>query len=195
MNWQLAAPLSIPQNRANRFCNKYDMCGRDKTYGFTRLLQSMSQPHVWHETQMPTALRAEPRAQHLNWTRHVYRELNEEANDLATRGKLMDNIDCHIEIQEPQFQYIKFWRGAWDGGYDPGKVTCGIGFVLQGCRARPVHNQQWTNVVVGYVKCLGGSAMESEINAAWCLITMADRLFQNHPNPWAPLPPWQDADF
>ena len=97
---------------------------------------------------------AERRVQHLNWTRHVFRVLNEEANDLATRGKSMDKLDCHFEIKDTAFRDMNFWRGAWDGGYDPGKVTCGVGFVLQGCWARPVKNQKWTNIVVGYGKCL-----------------------------------------
>ena len=34
----------------------------------------------------------------------------------------------------------------------------------------------------------------SVLDAAWCLVTMIDRLLQNHPNPWAPVSPWQNAE-
>merc|ERR1711937_565666 len=99
---------------------------------------------------------AGPRARHLNWTRHVYRELNEEANDLATKGKLMTDLGCNLQIDKKGIANMKFLRGTWDGGYDPGKLTCGVGFVLYGCRCRPVQNQTWATIAVGHGKCRGG---------------------------------------
>lgn len=91
--------------------------------------------HLW--TWMEKGL-VMPRGNHLNWTRHVYREFNKEADCLAKRGKYLGELECHLQINAQTFLEMRYLRGTWDGGYFPGNISCGVGFVLQGCRGRPV---------------------------------------------------------
>lgn len=140
----------------------------------------------------------QPRASHTNWCRHVRREFNEMANDLATQGKnlLQDDfvvdIDWNIANDIESFPYIE---GSWDGGYNPDSSHVGIGIVLKGQRTLPDPiNPQWTVIARGHGRCRGCSAANAEVLAFQCLVELIDRVLKCERKFWPPFPPFQCND-
>ena len=68
-----------------------------------------------------------PRAKHLPWLRHMKRGFNEIPNQLATMGKTLGRNDLVVMMEQVNVDNDKYWRGQFDGGYDPGSTTIGVG--------------------------------------------------------------------
>ena len=60
-----------------------------------------------------------------SFARHVRRKFNGECDEIAGRGKKINDTKMFVDTFESD---VKYWKGAWDGGYDPGSVFVGLGF-------------------------------------------------------------------
>jgi len=113
----------------------------------------------------------EPTKESGNWSRHIRREFNTEADKLANEGEqLLENTSVIWENQRAcQALYL---RGYWDGVCTTGNGFVGVGWLILGANALACNGQPlWeaTPLVTGYGRCAAHSAIAAELLAFDCL--------------------------
>ena len=131
------------------------------------------------------------RAKPLPWLRHMKRGSNEVPNQLATMGKKLGRNDLvmMMETMPSAVDNAKYWRGQFDGGYDPGSTTIGVGMYLCFSEQCPHENSVWTSAVKAYGRCDGSSSTEAELTACKTLIYIAQQYIAPFYPPFSSLPP------
>ena len=130
-----------------------------------------------------------PRKRHTQWVRHVLRGYNEEADELATLGKNLLMIDCHLEVNWIDIASAKCVRGFWDGGYSQGSDTVGVGFVLKYSMSHPTTTTEWKVWCKGSWQMLWRKCHRRRTPS----ISLLDHMFfqtSDTQHCWDPLPPW-----
>jgi len=109
-----------------------------------------------------------PRRDCENWARHVPRELNDKCDSLAHQADSMQQCDLVVNF----FSYdikSKFIVAKWDGGYIEGQDTVTIGFSIDVVVVdEEIDNKQGRTayqLVSGYGRCPGNSAIKAELSA------------------------------
>ena len=69
----------------------------------------------------------------------------------------------------------EYWRGQFDGGYDPGSTTIAVGMYLCFSEQRPHEHSVWTTAVEAYGRCDGTSSTEAELTACNTLIYLVQQ--------------------
>ena len=115
-----------------------------------------------------------PRKRHLNWCRHVPRELNTDADGLAIRGKALEGEKLVVDILErPNLQNKVFLKGFWDGSYKPGDLFCGIGARIDLCEhVSQTRGGNWKIAAQAFGKRQGRSAVSAEVQASSLLLDL-----------------------
>lgn len=185
-------PLHLPWHAKNGRHNRVELMGDSKLCvqwlngswpmrnNFLR--KTFADLHIklsrWH-----AFLNVEPRMRHACWARHVFREHNDECDELSKRG--LGRCDCGfaLEMMMEVEALPAFISGAWDGAYNPGDNVVGIGWTIYGADSFPQDGTgipSWHCLVRGWGKAIGNSATWSEVIALSCLVTSIDRLFRGH---------------
>ena len=132
----------------------------------------------WHQHD------GRPRKRHLDWCRHLPRELNAEADALATKGKHL--LDAGVSMY-----LLKCWKGllytlnSFSEAFgmvvtNQAIFVCGIGVLIEFNEHIPHHKPNgWRVAVKAHGKRSGRSAISAGVEAAKTLIQLAHSLLFN----------------
>ena len=122
-----------------------------------------------------------PRMDHAPFVRHVRRTFNSECDALATQGKhlLETKLDLHVAETNG-----RFWKGAWDGGYDTNSEYVGLGFKIWVTDDVEVVDEmlqpvRWMEKAYGVGSVKGEGATTAEVMAFQCLVITLQSLMKN----------------
>ena len=76
--------------------------------------------------QIWKTVRMRPRCHWSNLVRHIKRKFNRECDELSGRGRLAEMGKLHVNNRRDCQSLGQYWKGSWDGGYDPGKQHVGL---------------------------------------------------------------------
>lgn len=185
-------PLHEPWHATNGLTNRVELLGDSRLCvewlngrwptrsPFLRAIISELQTKLF---KWNSFLNMEPRRKNANWSRHIFRELNDECDGLSKLGVQRNSCGFCLEMVMGMEQLPPYIYGAWDGAYNPGSRFVGVGWTIYGghsfCPNTP-GVPEWKCLARGHGKGFGGSATIAEIFALKCLITTIDRLVRGH---------------
>ena len=123
-----------------------------------------------------------PPRDHLDFHRHIFRELNSTADSKANLGRTSGSMSWCSSSLPRSFSYV---RTYCDGSFKDG--VCGAGVVVYVASKPGPEDDNWTQIAWLSFPVVGASITAAELEAAACAQAFVQHLIGN-PSSWRSFP-------